>query len=98
MTKLNTSKTLIEGGIKTLIRESTIEQIEAYWGVRVRNHPEDIIRMLTDLHTGRITFENFNTDISFDIYDSFRDENFENDSSFFYHEDEDFERNSTYVS
>ena len=80
-------KYLVEGktaqpndDLKTPIKESKEEeQASVYWGIMVKNQPEDVIRMLTDLVTGKNTFDEFIDNFEVDMFDSFKDENFEDE-------------------
>jgi len=72
---------------ETLIKESSVDQVNAYWDIMVKNQPEDVIRMLTDLVTNKITFDSFMFNVTDDIEDSFKDEDFEAEDEFL----EDFE-------
>jgi len=72
---------------ETLIKESSVDQVNAYWDIMVKNQPEDVIRMLTDLVTNKITFDSFMFNVKDDIEDSFKDEDFEAEDEFL----EDFE-------
>jgi hypothetical protein len=49
-------------------------QISQYWDIMVKNQPEDVIKTLTDLIAGRLSFEEFLSSTESDIYDSFRDD------------------------
>jgi hypothetical protein len=80
-------KYLVEGktaqsndDLKTPIKESKEEeQASVYWDIMVKNQPEDVIRMLTDLVTGKNTFDEFIDNFEVDMFDSFKDENFEDE-------------------
>jgi hypothetical protein len=52
-------------------------QISQYWDIMVKNQPEDVIKTLTDLTAGRLSFEEFLSSTESDIYDSFRDDDME---------------------
>ena len=58
------------------------EQVSNYWSIMVDNQPEDVKKILTDLTTGKLSFDDFITNTSDDVYDSFKDESY-------YDEDED---------
>ena len=49
-------------------------QIGQYWDIMVKNQPEDVIKTLTDLTAGRLSFKDFLDTTEDDIFDSFRDE------------------------
>ena len=73
---------------ETPIKESKEEeQVSAYWDIMVKNQPEDVIQMLTDLVTGKNTFDEFMLHVMDDMEDSFRDENFEDEDEFIDDED-----------
>jgi hypothetical protein len=52
-------------------------QISQYWDIMVKNQPEDVIKTLTDLTAGRLSFKDFLDATESDIYDSFRDDDME---------------------
>jgi hypothetical protein len=54
-------------------------QISQYWDIMVKNQPEDVIKTLTDLTAGRLSFEEFLSSTESDIYDSFSDDDMEDD-------------------
>ncbi len=54
-------------------------QISQYWDIMVKNQPEDVIKMLTDLTAGRLSFQEFQSSTEDDIYDSFRDDDMDLD-------------------
>ena len=49
-------------------------QIGQYWDIMVKNQPEDVIKILTDLTAGRLSHQDFLSSTEDDIYDSFRDD------------------------
>jgi hypothetical protein len=49
-------------------------QIKQYWSIMVQNQPEDVINMLTDLTSGKLSYDDFISSTEADIYDSFRDD------------------------
>ena len=51
-------------------------QIKEYWSIMVENQPEDVINMLTDLTSGKLSYDAFISSTEADIYDSFRDDDF----------------------
>lgn len=51
-------------------------QIKEYWSIMVENQPEDVINMLTDLTSGKLSYDAFVSSTEEDIYDSFRDDDF----------------------
>ena len=54
-------------------------QISQYWDIMVKNQPEDVIKMLTDLIVGRLSFQEFQSSTEDDIYDSFRDDDYDDE-------------------
>jgi hypothetical protein len=50
------------------------EHVKDYWSIMVDSQPEDVVRILTDLTTGKESFDNFITKTDHDVFDSFRDE------------------------
>jgi hypothetical protein len=86
----NLKKFLAEGKLlkeKTIFKKNKINealsldpsspQISQYWDIMVKNQPEDVIKTLTDLTAGRLSFEEFLSSTESDIYDSFRDDDME---------------------
>ena len=49
-------------------------QIRDYWSIMVENQPADVINMLTDLTSGKLSYDAFISATEEDIYDSFRDD------------------------
>jgi hypothetical protein len=49
-------------------------QIKQYWSIMVENQPADVINMLTDLTSGKLSYDAFISATEEDIYDSFRDD------------------------
>lgn len=49
-------------------------QIKQYWSIMVENQPADVINMLTDLTSGKLSYDAFVSSTEEDIYDSFRDD------------------------
>ena len=68
--------------IKEGYNELSDVDISDYWAIMVDNQPEDVKKILTDLTTGKLSFDDFITNTSDDVYDSFKDESY-------YDEDED---------
>ena len=50
-----------------------------YWSIMVQEQPEDVIKILTDLTTGQTSFDDFITRTNHDVYDSFKDELYDDD-------------------
>jgi hypothetical protein len=59
---------------ETLNLDPSSPQISQYWDIMVKNQPEDVIKTLTDLTAGRLSFKDFLDTTEDDIFDSFRDE------------------------
>ena len=49
-------------------------QIKQYWSIMVENQPADVINMLTDLTSGKLSYDAFISATEEDIYNSFRDD------------------------
>jgi hypothetical protein len=49
-------------------------QIEQYWRIMVENQSEDVIDILVDLTSGKLSYQEFLSSTEADIYDSFRDD------------------------
>jgi hypothetical protein len=45
----------------------------------VKNQPEDVINILVGLTNGDLPFEKFSLDTANDVYDSFRDESYDDE-------------------
>jgi hypothetical protein len=63
-------------------------QIKQYWSIMVENQPADVINMLTDLTSGKLSYDAFISATEEDIYDSFRDDDEDMDDEDM--DDEDF--------
>ena len=50
------------------------EQVKKYWSIMVNVQPEDVVKILTDLTTGKLPFNKFISSTTDDVFDSFRDE------------------------
>ena len=50
------------------------ENISDYWSIMVDNQPEDVKEILTNLTTGVLSYDDFITNTMDDVYDSFKDE------------------------
>lgn len=59
--------------IKEEYNELSDVDISDYWAIMVDNQPEDVKKILTDLTTGKLSFDDFITNTSDDVYDSFKD-------------------------
>ena len=58
----------------------TNDMVKDYWRIMVENQPEDVIKILVGLTNGDLPFEKFNSDTANDVYDSFRDESYEDEN------------------
>jgi hypothetical protein len=95
-----TTKTMKLTQLRKLIREEiqrtqeNVElrpnspQIKQYWSIMVENQPADVINMLTDLTSGKLSYDAFISATEEDIYDSFRDDDEDMDDEDM--DDEDF--------
>lgn len=46
-------------------------QIKEYWDIMVKYQPDDVIKILTDLTSGKLSYQDFISSTENDIYDSF---------------------------
>lgn len=46
-------------------------QIKEYWDIMVKYQPNDVIKILTDLTSGKLSYQDFISSTENDIYDSF---------------------------
>jgi hypothetical protein len=60
----------------------TNDMVKDYWSIMVENQPEDVIKILVGLTNGDLPFEKFSLDIANDIYDSFKDESYDDEDEF----------------
>ncbi len=74
--QINEIKRLQElaGVIKEDYNKPDSSQVNDYWSIMVNNQPEDVKKILTDLTTGNLSFNDFIKNTTDDIYDSFKDE------------------------
>lgn len=74
----NANKWLVENKITTQSRlneeKPTNDMVKDYWSIMVKNQPEDVINILVRLTNGDLSFQEFSSDTANDVYDSFRDE------------------------
>ncbi len=68
-----------DGIDEALSLDPSSPQISQYWDIMVKNQPEDVIQTLTDLTAGRLSFKDFLDTTESDIYDSFSDDDMEDD-------------------
>ena len=52
----------------------TDDMVKDYWSIMVENQPEDVVKILVGLTNGDLPFEKFSLDTANDVYDSFKDE------------------------
>jgi len=64
----------LAGIIKEGYNKPSEKDIFDYWSIMVDNQPEDVKKILTDLITGKTSFSDFITSTSNDVFDSFKDE------------------------
>ena len=64
----------LAGIIKEDYNKPSEKDIFDYWSIMVDNQPEDVKKILTDLITGKKSFSDFITSTNDDVFDSFRDE------------------------
>ena len=77
------------------------KQISDYWSIMVDNQPNDVKKILTDLTMGKLSYDNFISNTSDDVYDSFKDEMYNdedqlNENEYEDDEDEDFDLNQAF--
>ena len=74
--KINEIKRLQElaGVIKEDYNKPNENHVSDYWSIMVDNQPDDVKKILTDLTTGKTSFNDFIKNTTDDISDSFRDE------------------------
>lgn len=65
---------LSQESIKEDYNKPSVEQVQKYWSIMVDVQPEDVVKILTDLSTGKTSFNDFITSTNDDVFDSFRDE------------------------
>jgi hypothetical protein len=77
------SKWLTENKITTQSNlneeKPTNDMVKDYWRIMVKNQPEDVINILVGLTNGDLPFEKFSLDTANDVYDSFRDESYDDE-------------------
>ena len=77
------SKWLTENKITTQCNlneeKPTNDMVKDYWRIMVKNQPEDVINILVGLTNGDLPFEKFSLDTANDVYDSFRDESYDDE-------------------
>jgi hypothetical protein len=79
----NPGKWLVENKITTQSRlneeKPTDNMVKDYWNIMVENQPEDVVNILVGLTNGDLPFEKFSLDTANDVYDSFKDESYDNE-------------------
>ena len=60
----------------------TNDMVKDYWSIMVENQPEDVIKILVGLTNGDLPFEKFSLDTANDVYDSFKDESYDDEDEF----------------
>ena len=64
----------LAGIIKENYNKPSEKDIFDYWSIMVDNQPEDVKKILTNLITGKTPFSDFMTSTNDDVFDSFKDE------------------------
>jgi hypothetical protein len=79
----NPGKWLVENKITTQSKlneeKPTDDMVKDYWSIMVENQPEDVIKILVGLTNGDLPFEKFSLDTANDVYDSFKDESYDDE-------------------
>jgi len=57
----------------------TNDMVKDYWSIMVENQPEDVVKILVGLTNGDLPFEKFSLDTANDVYDSFKDESYDDE-------------------
>lgn len=60
----------------------TDDMVKDYWSIMVENQPEDVIKILVGLTNGDLPFEKFSLNTANDVYDSFKDESYDDEDEF----------------
>jgi len=60
--------------LKEDYNKPSVEQVQKYWSIMIDVQPEDVIKILTDLSVGTLSYKDFLTNTTNDVFDSFRDE------------------------
>jgi len=66
--------TLSENKIKEGYEKPSEENVSEYWSNMINGQPEDVQKTLIDLTVGRMSYDDFVSSTMEDVYDSFRDE------------------------
>jgi len=79
----DSSKWLVENKItfqsKLNEEKPTDDMVKDYWSIMVQNQPEDVVKILVGLTNGDLPFEKFSLDTANDVYDSFKDESYDDE-------------------
>ena len=70
----------LAGIIKENYNKPSEKDVFDYWSIMVDNQPEDVKKILTNLITGKTSFSDFMTSTSDDVFDSFKDELYDDES------------------
>lgn len=70
---------LSQESIKEDYDKPSVEQVQKYWSIMVDVQPEDVVKILTDLSVGTLSYKDFLTNTTDDVFDSFRDELYNNE-------------------
>ena len=79
----NGNYTLVENKVtiqsKLNEEKPTDNMVKDYWSIMVENQPEDVVNILVGLTNGDLPFEKFSLDTANDVYDSFKDESYDDE-------------------
>ena len=72
---------LIQEEVRKVLKEEkpTNDMVKNYWSIMVENQPEDVVKILVGLTNGDLPFEKFSLDTANDVYDSFKDESYDDE-------------------
>lgn len=65
--------------LKEGYNKPSVEQVQKYWSIMIDAQPEDVIKILTDLSVGTLSYKDFLTNTTDDVFDSFRDDLYNNE-------------------
>lgn len=68
------TQVLNKGKIKEGYEKPSEENVSEYWFNMINGQPEDVQQILIDLTMGRMSYDDFVSSTMDDVYDSFRDE------------------------
>jgi hypothetical protein len=70
---------ITESQINEEYNNTSEKQISDYWSIMVDEQPNDVKKILTDLTTGELSYDDFISNTNDDIYDSFKDEMYDDE-------------------